>query len=110
MEELIKIAIEGGYKGTNKITDAIFQSQGDHLVLKMYYLGMVCDPLFYQALGKACGWNKNTGEEKGKQILRIENHTYYADDDIGHALRTFEIILTEGMDKGIEYLKSIVVK
>lgn len=139
MEEIIKIAQEGGYDLKSKAfsdTDIEFEGfsiEKDyevHIYVKKSFENalkegyrtpnfghcwiditrILLDPLFWQALFK------------GKSCHHIEKSFYpapyrhEAKCEIGYyeweayALRTLEIILTEGMDKGIEYLKSIVVK
>jgi len=56
MENIIKKAIEGGYERKNgsfllpmKLNDEFDVWEYDHNAI-------VLDPLFWQALGKACGW------------------------------------------------------
>lgn len=104
MVEIIKIAIEGGYReDIVQIHKNMCSCGGDinHIVedfgsVEPNYDALLLDKLFWQALEKECGWVCNCNDHK---------YTW-----LHYALRTLEIILTEGMDKGIEYLKSIVVK
>lgn len=119
MEEIIKKAIEGGWKQDHAYADEkpVFKISVDGFV--SFFLGdtkypdlskydIVCDPLFWQALGKACGWgngyNYYFGERNaegnmiGGRLLYI--HQYYA-------LRFHEINLTEGWDKAVEYTSKV---
>lgn len=93
MEKIIKKAIEGGWResGYDKQVSAtivIFRSN-------------ILDPLFWQALGKACGWrNKRTYNQADQ--LEVESYwTIYA-------LRFHEINLTEGFSKAVEWLEELI--
>lgn len=71
----------------------------------------VLDSLFWQALGKACGWtrrghNRNEDELINKgMIVAHEDNT--RDEWCFHALVFHEINLTEDWDKAINYLKEV---
>ncbi len=80
METIIKKAIEGGYVHNYDLPGKL----------------MLLDPLFWQALGKACGWNPH------KKISDV--------DWIDHALRFHKINLTQGWDKAVEYLADLINK
>lgn len=94
---------------------------------------MILDPLFWQALGKACGWYVDRQvvytipNEQTRQQAEI-----YVEDNLGvplkstqdkvifspykgedktwkeHALRFHEINLTQGWDSAIKYLEELV--
>lgn len=87
MEPIIKKAIQGGFKKGKLIltSDGI----NNYSNPEMFFL----DPLFWQALGKACGWGKDYDGEP-EEWLSI-------------ALRFYEINLTEGWDKAVAYLAEI---
>lgn len=87
MNNIIQKAIEGGWD-----VEAPYQS----------YKITVCDPLFWQALGKACGlsWVCESCVEYEKDNCQekwLEN-----------ALRFHEINLTEGWDKAVAYLEDLI--
>ncbi len=86
MEEIIKIAIEGGWK------DKDFPNLDPQYMGDLYRI-IVCDPLFWQALGKASGWDK--------MIPMMAKDQWWLLD----ALRFHEINLTEGWDKAVAYVK-----
>lgn len=92
MKKIIKKAIEGGYKKA-----PLRQSEW----VIGFYKDCVLDPLFWQALGKACGWgNKRTYN----QADQLEVESYWK----MYALRFHEINLTEGWDKAVEYLENLI--
>lgn len=96
MDSIIKKAIAGGFKTWTKISD-------EEIVL---------DPLFWQALGKACGW-------EGKRCSachQIAPHPRHASCDGGwlleeawlhNALLFHAKNLTESFQKAVEYLKEV---
>lgn len=88
MEEVIKQAIKGGYEEDG--------FDMEYLANNALYLGeqyrVVCNPLFWQALAKACGWTNN---EKVK-VWKFNAHEFH------------EINLTEGWDKAVEYLLELI--
>lgn len=104
LEEIVKKAIEGGYEHNCDLSGKL----------------MLLDPLFWQSLGKACGWGaesecqhryppngdgtyskicKNCGEEF--DVEKTKNW-------LEHALRFHEINLAEGWSKAVEYLTKII--
>lgn len=101
MENIIKKAIEGGFEAYQPL---------ENYTAHCFKCEYVCDPIFWQALGKACGWDKNGSrtthesyetEKYGViEYYDVENWEYYA-------LRFHEINLTEGWDKAVEYLQEI---
>lgn len=128
MEKIIKKALEGGW-GTYPI-DFRFAKQNfvEEIVLvcpdedelsereKLTFSEIICDPLFWQALGNACGWagvhvmpvswissnRKTRGEKKILKTQFQEKIEWQY-----HALRFHEINLTESFEKAVEYLSSI---
>lgn len=121
MENIIKKAIEGGWKQEYKdhklkkqYKQPHYWAEKDNVSSKIDVKYMVLDPLFWQALGKACGWEEktrtyfcwgcNTGEVQRRheacQCLYKETWKY-------HALLFYEINLTEGWKKAVEYLQKI---
>ena len=115
MENIIKKSIEGGYE--------LGWKQG--LTLDIACRVIVCDPLFWQALGKACGWESKSifyhcvicsGEDLcwvtkgfcrkcGNEQTEIEKETTR---HIEFALKFHEINLTQGWDKAVEYLQGLI--
>lgn len=80
---------------------------------------VVCDPLFWQALGKECGWTVSCSQ-CGRQMeprntLSEDLFCWCCMEDAGDekgtklliALRFHEINLTEGFDAAINYLRSV---
>lgn len=110
MNEAIKLAIEkGGYKPEYKdcvvyIDDFLghqyskfVDRRGD--IEKWATAEIFADPLFWQALGKALGWDEIHAKNPENNIC-IKNKsgsiTYFDDCDIYHAMRYMELILTGG--------------
>lgn len=100
MENIIKKAIEGGYElgkftidNHEKGESYNYYSDGNYIV--------TLDPLFWQALGKACLWNRYSGNVSHKGIM---DFTFEDGCTTCYALRFHEINLTEGWDKAVEYL------
>jgi len=81
MQPIINKAIEGGYSWSGT------KGQAE----------MLLDPLFWQALGKACGWKKVHDDPKlcGRVFPDWKDN----------ALRFHETNLTQGFDKAIEFLQ-----
>lgn len=88
MELIIKKAIEGGYFGLTQ-----WDLDNKNYDQNCLY-SVVCDPRFWEALGKACGWFEQT----------LEGQKPTAWDWKHNALRFHEINLTEGWDKAVAYL------
>lgn len=63
----------------------------------------VCDPLFWRALGKACGW-----ERKAHECKCDSREDIWEDEEITYALRFHEINLTEGWDTAVKYLEDLI--
>lgn len=92
MIEIIQKAIEGGWEkhgknGGSKTTDKFMKVD-------------VLDPLFWQALGKACGW------ELGKTKWDVATAPQWLE----YSLQFHEINLTEGWDKAVSYLEELIIK
>jgi len=75
MEQAIKKAIEGGYKGGkwNTITKEycldFFELNNRHKIMYSYLV----DPLFWECLGKALGWKQ---QDKIKEFGDFFNYDY----------------------------------
>lgn len=100
METIIKKAIEGGYdkyfKRYDEEADYTLQGAGEILVKRA-----VLDPLFWQALGKVCGWEGHSPADV------TSGECEYMGDWIGNGITFHEINLTEGWEKAVEYLQQI---
>lgn len=144
MENIIKKAIEGGYKNEKsqcyrcglrrrEVKGFMLPCENDkgfkyksHLFRRPHNgIGVyILDPLFWQALGKACGWKKYTWETWGNlDVLNLREQT---DDEksnapwstntvpavrrytnVYYAMLFHQINLTEGWDKAVEYLEEL---
>ncbi len=117
MEQIIQKAIEGGFRPSDfPHKNDVF----DYAWAKQWYSGnykaMVMEPSFFQALGKACGW------ENGVFDIPVSgnNWTYYVNNNHAfnlkvrkeawnhYACRFHEINLTSGWDAAVEYLSSLI--
>lgn len=121
MEELIKKAIEGGYKpeGTDFIelqmsgSKAVFiteHTRNGYHSINLSGEEIFCDPLFWQALGKSCGWLKymrNDGCQADNPSINDMPGQGWGITWKKHALRFHEINLTEGWQKAIDYLTNL---
>lgn len=106
MDEIIKKAIEGGYldNGDRYVTkiDGVFIGYNNSIVL---------DSIFWQALGKACGWgnthyigcNSNGGEWQECGECDCSARFVWREN----ALRFYEINLTGGWNKAVTYLTEV---
>lgn len=79
MNEILNKAVQGGWSRTNTYSQAVI------------------DPLFWQALGKACGWNGDFWRAN----IDGSSEWYLK------AMSFHEINLTEGWDKATAYLESL---
>lgn len=92
MNEIIKKAIEGGWNNYKK----------HNISFEKLYYGekpteneIILDYLFWQALGRTCGWTKFTfGRHKGDAWLVA-------------ATRFHKINLTEGWEAAVAYLEEV---
>lgn len=111
MENIIKKAIEGGYRAKEK---TIHNQIGYEKVL-------ICDPLFWQTLGKSCGWvhkfycDEGSGNswycrECSRPRTASTRKEHCEKIYLYYALRFHEINLTEGWSKAVEYLAPLTVK
>lgn len=94
MEKIIKKAFIGGYE---------VKQYSENFALNNDFV--VFDPLFWQSLAKACGW--------GNMAFNLENLNTKQRRKFGyeyqwHYIRFMEINLTEGWNKAISYLESII--
>ncbi len=115
MEKIIKKAIEGGWNSDTPNFEYLrsyptqiefWENEGSGIRITTPSQ-IVCDPLFWQALGKACGWKQvlshgsaEAGDEEG--CTHSDCQDWYR-----NALRFFEINLTQGWNKAVEYLSEI---
>lgn len=88
MEPIIKKAIEGGWKPKEFIKNYVLNVGDRTFILDSPF----DDPLFWQALGKACGWEKEY-ENKWMDIA----HEFYAHN------------LVEGWSLAVKYLEDLVI-
>lgn len=138
MKDILKKAYEGGWtpKGMKEreVRDIDGELVGMHYQKDVSEFEIVCDPLFWQALGKACGWKRwfemtsnGCNTEEPEIILgdRGNEYGYSFDGDDKEdfslaqkatpewkyrALRFHEINLTEGWEKAVEYLEDSTKK
>lgn len=131
MENIIRKSIEGGWTvgekyrmvDNPKIKGWWYEwdsedENGDPIVLSnpccydhiKYQYPLVLNPLFWQALGKACGWNdENKFRMMGGVAHKINMETgKYIPIWIYHAIKFHEINLTQGWDKAVEYLEDLI--
>lgn len=147
MKDIIKKAIEGGYLKSpynNKIREFSIKgvwityfmpsSKGDFPSDSFYsYSETVLDSLFWQALGKVCGWYEEgelvylvtSGMNNTQAMIHVEDnlgvplrstalgivYSPYTRGKQGWktiALRFHEINLTEGWEKAVEYLADLI--
>ena len=127
MEQIIKKAIEGGWKPEMKKEGVIITGEKvffdfienpsarvSHQT-SFSFSEIVLDPLFWQSIGKACGWKEQPylcldcltiGSRKGNHMMScVKKDRYGSWKD--EALRFHEINLTEGWDAAVTYLESI---
>lgn len=96
MEQVLNKAKEGGYKSPNLIGTEMG-----------YYANVVLDPKFFQALGKACGWgNMEVSFGNWDEPIKMSTESVIGWKHI--ALKFHEINLTEGWDKAVEYLSTLI--
>lgn len=123
METIILKALEGGWKARD-VPDARFRkrlvSATEFYYTESHEAGFwmtdfetVCDPLFWQALGKSCGWEgkvevMETWKKMPDFILEREVKVGEVNTWNYHALRFHEINLTEGWESAVKYLEGII--
>lgn len=114
MENIIKKAIEGGYEPKYEKTTVLnsviyFCDDGSILatgengkILEIYDKAkIVLDPLFWQSLGKACGW---------KYAESIDREGRLNGDWINHAQEFHYINLTQSWDEAVKWLEDLISK
>lgn len=94
MKNIIKKAIEGGWDRRNMRFYADENGTWDYC-----YEIAILDHLFWQALGKACRW------EKFEEGYDIEGDYTKIETWKSNALQFHEINLTEGFNKAVEWLE-----
>lgn len=87
MNDILKKAIEGGWN------DRLYRNmrnapENEKAGIETHYRDLVLDPLFWQALGKSCGW------------LSYQTDTYY--------MHFFLLNWNEGWDSAISYLTNLI--
>lgn len=92
MEPIIRKAIQGGYHHWHLEDYLQNVKPFSHFSIHEF----VCDPLFWEALGKACWWDST------KEYIEFDGFLW-----LKNALRFHEINLTEGWDKAIIYLSGV---
>ena len=146
METIIKKSIEGGYRaiihcdkevefgGANAGRfekngletmhgDSIWTFKHNGSSFSQQHSITVLDPLFWQALGKACGWGEEMyANEEEKKVLKDMTTPFNADSvfiqpsksiisgPLYYALKFHEINLTQGWDKAVEWLSDLIKK
>ena len=115
MENIINKAIEGGYP------NAIYQKSEPNWVNDTNFKLCILDPLFWQALGKACPIKEVTMTVPARYVRRVTKngietinwptHTRKRKFPFSwkkHALKFHEINLTQGFEKAVEYLEDLI--
>lgn len=99
MQNIIQKAIEGGWKPEGyDFADKPLSWKVQALDKVKFKERFVCDPSFWQALGKACPF----------KFIRVGNPVDGYKTDYREALEFHRINLTEGWDKAVEYLNQII--
>ena len=101
MEEIMKKALDAGYKPSEMYLEETAYG-ADY-----QFIAISTDPLFWQALGKACKWEEDTRFADMEDGEISEIMTLYGDWK-DNALKFYEINLTEGWDKAVEWLKDLI--
>jgi len=110
IEQIIKKAIEGGYASDRP------EYARQHLITGFEgdFRFMVLDPLFWQALGKACGWNDDqrvelkgyVGDIRGGIKVPIDLHTMTVAQF--WATRFHNIMQVEDFDFAIRFIHDVI--
>lgn len=141
MENIIRKSIDGGWKpypevwgwgtivnsGEEKTSFRFKIMSPRKTLFTVRHKEIVCDPLFWQALSKSCGWVEicsnpdHAGLDSGlygSDNSRIgcpvcgHDSEYRVKSTIDnwkkYALRFYEINLTEGFEKAVEYLQNLI--
>lgn len=105
-EQIIKKSIDGGYSWNEYLNTGgliydleryVNIGQKDHLNRKI-----ILDPIFWQALGKACGWENAIDKFDDKKLV---GRTH-----IEKALDFHEINLTQSFDSAVDWLSNEISK
>lgn len=94
IEEIIKVAYEGDWKP-----------------MRDDFMLAILKPSFWQAIGKAKGWNKNKWIEMGTVNKSVAEFGKVLSEEKYHALRFHEINLSDpikGWDDAINYLYELI--
>ncbi len=116
MDKIISKAVDGGYMpgsaieyaGTNTSKDgwSVWNMESGSSFCQAHYQTF-CDPLFWQALSKSCGWSKNDhGFEFTPGGIKIP--VFYGNTWKKNALNFHEINLTQGFDYAVAYLQELI--
>lgn len=119
MEEIIKKAIEGGWKegfhwkpvnSTKDHNNEVFISKDARIQLEINKYQIFCDPLFFQALGKACRWSEYSVCRKHGEIQCFRSNCFegYGKEWVYHAIQFHEMTLTESFEEAVEYLQNLI--
>jgi len=118
ISDIIKCAIKGGY---TRHEHHLQNSWGTDT----YYPMLFCDPLFWQAIGRAKNWERSYVCKKCRlpigSMYERKEHDWLPNKcarkwdgeyvyTVEYALRFYEINLTEGMDKAVDYLWELIKK
>lgn len=98
-EEIIKCAVGGGYDIGYNFTFVKNSSSHIRLFICDSKKSFVLDPNFWEAIGRAKGWEEEYFEKYG-----IETKFFF----LGYAMEFMEINLTQGWQPAIEYLYSLI--
>lgn len=103
MENIIKKAIKGGFGRSRWVVNG----EEGQWVHENNYRNCVCDPLFWQALGKACGWKRLHRGCGGNMICPKYASGCCMEGWEREALNFHERNLTQSWNDAIAYLEDI---
>lgn len=108
MEQAIKKAIEGGYR--SDFEESFLLTSNEFVSKLSERKEILLDPIFWQSLGKACGWAETLshGSIQGGDEEACSHPE--CQEWFNKAIRFHEINLTDGFDKAVEYLYSLLNK
>lgn len=96
MENIVKKAIKGGY-----VKERYYFDENGNWDDEPYEV-VVCNPLFWQALGKACGWGEWEASSMGITC------NVFGKPEVYIALKFYELNLTESWDKAVIWLEALI--
>ncbi|MES2408776.1 MAG: hypothetical protein V4509_00565 [Patescibacteria group bacterium] len=107
MEKIVIKAREGGYNIAEWGYSSLPRVDKDDFLL------MCCDPLFWQALGKAMDWKGGKYQVHQKGILAEIDElnglkTYKFSGWLHYAMNFHEINLTQGFDEAVKWLSDLI--